>query len=268
MQEDDLFFKMLARKQAMDPYGYPNWTMARTEGAAVRRVSMNAHGRDFFVGDLHGMFGLLALLLKERGFNPETDRLFSVGDLIDRGPDNLEALHWLQQPWFHAVLGNHDHMALDALVSIEAKDIWINFNGGDWAEDADPEQLNALCERLATLPYALEIEHSSGWVGVVHADVPLEISWSYYMHRLTLERRGDAPPIAIRAATWGRERIRTYTKDDAPLVHGIEHVISGHTTVNTPTWLGNVVYVDTGAYRSRGSLTVATLEDLLGWRDT
>jgi len=266
MNEHDLFFKMLARKQAMDPYGYPNWTIAKTEGAAVRRLPLNVHGRDFFVGDLHGMFGLLALLLKERGFNPKTDRLLSVGDLIDRGPDNLEALHWLQQPWFHAVLGNHDHMALDAVESEEAREIWVDYNGGDWAEDVDPVALNALREQLAALPYALEIEHPLGWVSVIHADIPLDISWSYLMHRLALERRGEVPPIAIRAVTWGRERIQQHAGKYSPEVHGIEHVICGHTSVRSPQWLGNVAYIDTGAFRSGGCLTVATLEELLVWK--
>lgn len=267
MNEDDLFFAMLARKQAIDPYCYPGWTIARTEGAAVRHVPLNVHGRDFFVGDLHGMFGLLALLLRERGFNAETDRLFSVGDLIDRGPDNLEALHWLQQPWFHAVLGNHDHMALDALESTEAEDIWMNFNGGDWAEDADPAALNALRARLAALPYALEIEHSQGRVGVIHADIPLGLSWAYFMRRLTLERQGEAPQTGIRAVTWGRERKLGCSAADALDVTDIAHVICGHTTVDAPTWLGNVAYIDTGAFRSRGCLTLATLDELLAWKN-
>ena len=268
MKEHDLFFSMLARKQALDPYGYPGWTMASTEGAAVRRVSMNAHGRDFFVGDLHGMFGLLALLLKERGFNPETDRLFSVGDLIDRGPDNLEALHWLQQPWFHAVLGNHDHMALDAMESEEAQEIWVDYNGGEWVLAADPHELSALRERLAALPYALEIEHPMGRVGVIHADIPPGINWAYFMRRLELERRCEAPQTGIRAVTWGRERLGTYSEDDAPDVEGIDHVICGHTSVRNPLWLGKVAYIDTGAFRTGGCLTVATLNELLGWRDT
>ena len=267
MQEHDLFFSTLARKQALDPYGYPGWAMARTEGAAARRMALNVHGRDFFVGDLHGMFGFLALLLKERGFNPETDRLFSVGDLIDRGPDNLEALHWLQQPWFHAVLGNHDHMALDALESTEAEDIWINVNGGDWAEDADPAALNALRARLAALPYALDIEHRLGRVGVIHADIPPGINWAYFMRRLALERQGDAPQTGIRAVTWGRERMLGCSAEDAPDVAGIAYVICGHTSVRHPQWRGNVAYIDTGAFRSGGSLTVATLDELLDLKD-
>ncbi|MCW8994392.1 MAG: protein phosphatase, partial [Psychromonas sp.] len=45
----------------------------------------NDQGRDFFVGDIHGKYGLLMLALSNVNFNANVDRLFSVGDLIDRG---------------------------------------------------------------------------------------------------------------------------------------------------------------------------------------
>jgi len=49
-------------------------------------------------------------------------------------------------------------------------------------------------------------------------------------------------------------------------VHGIEHVICGHTSVRNPQWLGNVTYIDTDAFMSSGYLTVATLKELLAWK--
>jgi serine/threonine protein phosphatase 1 len=41
-------------------------------------------GRDFVLGDLHGTTDLLRLLMEHVAFDPKKDRLFSVGDLIDR----------------------------------------------------------------------------------------------------------------------------------------------------------------------------------------
>ena len=58
----------------------------------------NKIGRDFIVGDVHGHFKLLELLLKKVDFNERIDRIFSVGDLIDRGPDSIDAVVWLQKP--------------------------------------------------------------------------------------------------------------------------------------------------------------------------
>jgi hypothetical protein len=78
----------------------------------VQRYERNVRGRDFVVGDIHGCFDQLRAALDTAGFLPESDRLFSVGDLIDRGPQSTETLQWLAKPWFHACIGNHDDMAL------------------------------------------------------------------------------------------------------------------------------------------------------------
>ena len=59
--------------------------MARPDGPGVRRFPRNADGRDFVVGDLHGMYAVLERALESVGFAPDRDRLFSVGDLIDPG---------------------------------------------------------------------------------------------------------------------------------------------------------------------------------------
>jgi len=80
----------------------------------VRRFTRNTAGRDLVVGDVHGCFGKLQAALDAVGFNPGAgDRLFSVGDLVDRGPASAEVLDWLAHPWFAAVAGNHEAMALD-----------------------------------------------------------------------------------------------------------------------------------------------------------
>ena len=52
---------------------------------AMPRFAQNTVGRDFAVGDIHGCFTELQRGLEAIGFDPSTDRLFSVGDLVDRG---------------------------------------------------------------------------------------------------------------------------------------------------------------------------------------
>ena len=51
----------------------------------VKYIPENTKGRDFVVGDLHGTIHLLQVLLEQVKFDPADDRLFSGGDLIDRG---------------------------------------------------------------------------------------------------------------------------------------------------------------------------------------
>ena len=62
------------------------------------RIPRNVSGRDFAVGDVHGHFSRLRQSLDRLGFDPALDRLFSVGDLVDRGPENEQVLDWLRQP--------------------------------------------------------------------------------------------------------------------------------------------------------------------------
>jgi serine/threonine protein phosphatase 1 len=54
----------------------------------LQHFGRNTAGRDLIVGDIHGCFARLQVALDELGFDPERDRLFSVGDLVDRGPDS------------------------------------------------------------------------------------------------------------------------------------------------------------------------------------
>lgn len=70
----------------------------------------------YAIGDLQGCFYSFCNLLTEIKFNPERDRLWLVGDLINRGPHSLEILRWMHAHAEHVitVLGNHDLHALAA----------------------------------------------------------------------------------------------------------------------------------------------------------
>jgi serine/threonine protein phosphatase 1 len=67
----------------------------------IKKFSRNETGRDLIVGDIHGCFTKLKDKLNEIGFDETKDRLFSTGDLVDRGPESLDVVKWLTKPWFH-----------------------------------------------------------------------------------------------------------------------------------------------------------------------
>ena len=79
----------------------------------IKRFSKNLVGRDFVVGDIHGAFTKLKQALEKIEFNTEVDRLFCVGDLVDRGGENEQATDWLFKPWFHTVRGYFTIKELD-----------------------------------------------------------------------------------------------------------------------------------------------------------
>lgn len=57
-------------------------------------------------------------VLKKANFNWDSDELYILGDIIDRGPHSAEALHWIidEAPNnVHFLLGNHEDMAYKSL---------------------------------------------------------------------------------------------------------------------------------------------------------
>lgn len=62
------------------------------------------------VGDIQGCYDRFLALLKRAHFRPAQDRLWLVGDLVNRGPKSLEVLRYVRDLGDRAVtvLGNHD----------------------------------------------------------------------------------------------------------------------------------------------------------------
>lgn len=68
----------------------------------------------YAIGDVHGCWRSLQALLDRLPWHPERDRLWLVGDLVNRGAGSLEVLRWARRTEaelderFACVLGNHE----------------------------------------------------------------------------------------------------------------------------------------------------------------
>ena len=167
---------------------------------AFPRFARNVVGRDFAVGDIHGCFAHLSRSLEAIGFDASADRLFSVGDLVDRGPESTQALQWLDKPWFHAICGNHDFVTWRSALGIPYPKADHLSLGGAWLEKVSGAKRSQLGRRLRALPLAIEVETSLGLVGLVHADCPFD-DWHEMQQALG---RGSIRPAPSRTAVCGR----------------------------------------------------------------
>ena len=75
----------------------------------------------YAVGDLQGCLQPLQCLLERVAFDPARDKLWLVGDLVNRGPQSLETLRFLYsiRAALVCVLGNHDLHLLAAAHNVE-----------------------------------------------------------------------------------------------------------------------------------------------------
>ncbi len=136
----------------------------------------NLRGRDLVVGDLHGHLARFEQALERVGFDPAIDRVLSVGDLIDRGPESLATLALIEQPWFFAVLGNHELMLLNLLGYYgsrrHARKSYATGSGA-WILDAmarERKRISRLADAVAALPLALHIDSDIAF-NVMHGDL-------------------------------------------------------------------------------------------------
>ncbi|MBT4762668.1 MAG: hypothetical protein HOO06_13300 [Bdellovibrionaceae bacterium] len=64
--------------------------------------------KQLIIGDIHGCYDELLLLLEKANYCPKTHELYFVGDLIKKGPKSLAVLKFAYNNNVKVVLGNHE----------------------------------------------------------------------------------------------------------------------------------------------------------------
>jgi protein phosphatase len=212
------------------------------------------------IGDVHGCFDELTMLLEKLGYvgfptqlsgsasvldyvHPAGRKLVFVGDLVDRGPDSVQVLrqvmHLTKQGMALCVPGNHDDKLLRKLygrnVSMEhgLAETWAQLSQEPLAFLAEVETF------LAGLPYFLRLDN--GRLIVAHAGLDQRL------------QRPEANPKAIKAfclfgpTTGKTDELGLPVRIDWSATYtGAALVVYGHTPVAEPRWLNNTANIDTG----------------------
>jgi bis(5'-nucleosyl)-tetraphosphatase (symmetrical) len=125
----------------------------------------------YAVGDIQGCFESFQCLLKKFSFNAECDRLWLVGDLINRGPDSLKTLRYLysHRDSVEFVLGNHDLHFLAVVKGLRKK-----------SQSDTLDELLVAPDKQQLVDWLLQgkLLHSDALLGftMVHAGIPPQ--WS------------------------------------------------------------------------------------------
>jgi len=220
--------------------------------------------RALVAADIHGEYERLEQALVAIGFDPALDALVSVGDLADRGPDSMAALDWIEKPWFHRIVGNHDVAPSWVLQGQIARHEFREW-GGDWIMDLPDDEIRRIAAILEDAPIAMTVATPGGnSVGLVHADCGRD--WDAYLASIAIGARMRVS--ATDASLFSRVTIRdilTRMKEGRDVnpgwarVKGVDHVFHGHTILPEPLTVANRSWIDTGAYKG-GPMTVIDMD--------
>ena len=213
--------------------------------------SANHCGRDFVVGDIHGCYSAFRAALDHVKFHHASDRIFSVGDLVDRGPQSYDTLQLLRQPWFFSCKGNHEQMLLDHLRAPHENkphdsawllNVFSNFT--------DRQRFSGVwIPILERLPYVMKVGTGLGAFYVVHAEI-LEERATVTQSMIDGWQFQD-PIKAKRRALWGRSLLKAY-EQGRPVRRAhdptLPLIFCGHSITPQPLRLARQVYLDGGAY--------------------
>ncbi|MCL2075779.1 MAG: symmetrical bis(5'-nucleosyl)-tetraphosphatase [Betaproteobacteria bacterium] len=194
----------------------------------------------YAIGDIQGCFAAFSRLLAEIEFNPERDRLWLTGDLVNRGPDSLETLRCVKSlgDAVVTVLGNHDIYLLRI-----SEGAWIRRSRDDTLQEVlDAPDREELFAWLRHQPLC----HVDGDYCLVHAGLLPE--WSVDQARalageVETELRGDAYQAFV-ARLWGSEP--HVWSDDLEGIDRLRVIVNAMTRIRFCTSRGEMNFVAKG----------------------
>ncbi|WOT04544.1 symmetrical bis(5'-nucleosyl)-tetraphosphatase [Shewanella youngdeokensis] len=180
---------------------------------------------NYFVGDIQGCFEELQLVLNKVAFNPSTDCLWAVGDLVARGSGSLPTLQYIRslQGSAKVVLGNHELHLLAVHGKLKRANPKDHLTELLSSSDAD-----SLIDWLRQQP--LYQEYIERKILMVHAGIPPQ--WDL----ATLKNQADSVSNALQQTNYLTEVIgNMYTNDINQWLDGLSAQQKNIYTINALT---------------------------------
>ena len=212
----------------------------------------------YVMSDIHGQIDQFHEVLKQIRLE-KTDKLYILGDVIDRNPNGIEVLAEIRS-MTNAILmlGNHEYMMLQAIQNPEDEFLWRAWfaNGGmktyDCYMEMPIEEREELIDYLGRLPINIDITLGEKEYLLVHG-IPIE---------MCKETRNSSNLTSL--SVWSRI-------EPWDIMPTGKVVIFGHTPTENYSdvepmsiWYGErMIGIDCGcAYGSRGRLACLRLDDM------
>lgn len=228
----------------------------------IKYLDIDNKANVYVVGDIHGCYTLLIKKLREIGFNFSKDLLISVGDIVDRGKENIQCFNLLKESWFIAIKGNHEAFCEEGFINDRiAYSHKAHNNGGSWFYEQPEEVQEHIANRFKQLPILLEVSYNNKKFGFVHADVPVH-DWNKLKSLVEKNEEVFGRNI-IDLCLWSRDLV--YQNDVH--IQNINNVFLGHTVLEKIKQVGNCTFLDTGAVfyskDTTDNLSIINLRDYL-----
>lgn len=255
------------------------------EFAPVWYVPANNKGNDYVFGDLHGRIDLYDQAVQYLKIDGTVDRVFFVGDLVDRGPASIKCLELLQLPYVYSVRGNHEQMMFSTVLNNCNENAFMWFRtGGRWYLDniEARDQHKQIISDCTWLPYVIVVgQKTSNRFNIVHASFPEDFSdddvdtlasfkslhdfqqgdnAGEYYSTLDEQRKHNmsTDKSIVESMLWCRSMISNVAGYDASVYDKPQQSLSttyvGHTPLTQILYAGAQVYIDQAAVYSDDKL--------------
>lgn len=203
----------------------------------------------YIIGDLHGCYDLYKKGERRLGIR-DTDVVISLGDLTDRGTQNLRCvLEFTRKENRYAIRGNHEDMLIRGMLegSREYYQCWYQNGGHSVWNELGEEGVTLLATMLEDLPVILTASHRGNLYAFIHAGYPSVFEHLPIPEIQFLDLSEDRLQVFAEAVMWDRDMVTCAQEGlQLPQVLGVKYVFHGHSYVPEPLINANRVYMDTG----------------------
>ncbi|GIX75175.1 metallophos domain-containing protein [Caerostris extrusa] len=236
-------FPLIVHTMICQPFSIYDKYPPRVQHSVLNPTFLENYTELFVIGDVHGCYDELQLLLKKANATSDDVLKIFVGDLLRKGPKNLEVLHYIRNcESCISVRGNNDQKCLLKVYFSHASNNYKLKRSDKWMKKLSPADL----EYLEELPYSISIPSLDSVIvhGGLLPGVPLEKQRPWTMMNLRdITPDSDCPggfranPKQFKGHPW------------ASKWRGPQHVYFGHDNKRKLQLYPFATGIDTSCYR-------------------